>query len=413
MISNTPKVITQCTRLSDWIITYLLPIGWLVLLTGMFWSGDRTLYTKLYYALLAAPTLLALMLQPGLLKRLLRNPLILTFIVFGCYTVLSLLWSDTDNKFSSLVKRPLYVLMLFLGVGLLALKLPQRLSTLLLLAGIIAAGSGALSFAYFLYSTGDVGLYSADGVGRFSGYGALFNPLLTAHVYGFFAAFWLATWFTRVDAHGNAALPVLLLLVLGVVLLSTGSRTPLLALSLTLIWLAATHASRRSLIAGACAIVLAAGLLLLFPDSLLQRGLSYRPEIWSGALQLAADSPWFGHGFDHTLSIALQTKSLTFNDPHNIELAVLLSGGLTGLLMWISLYAIMLMFAWRNRHTPLVMIASALVVYGLGAGLTEGRGFLSRPNEHWFLIWIPISLLTAALFISPSGSTTQAHVEKA
>lgn len=388
MISNTPTAATQCARLSDWIIAYLLPIGWLVLLTGMFWSGDRALYHKLYYALLAAPTLLALTLQPRLLKRLLCNPLILTFVVFGCYTVLSLLWSDTDNKFSSLAKRPLYTLMLFLGVGLLALKSPQRLNTLLLLAGCIAAGSGALSFAYFLYSTG--------GAGRFSGYGALYNPLLTAHVYGFFAAFWLATWFTRVDAHSNAVLPVLLLLVLGVVVLSTGSRTPLLALSLTLIWLVATHISRRSLIASACATVLVAGLLLLYPDSLLQRGLSYRPEIWFGALQLAADNPWFGHGFDHTLSIPLQTNSLTFNDPHNMELAVLLSGGLTGLLMWISLYTIALLFAWRNRNTPLVMIASALVVYGLGAGLTEGRGFLSRPNEHWFLIWIPLSLLAAA-----------------
>lgn len=404
MIGNTPTATTQCARLSDWIIAYLLPIGWLVLLTGMFWSGDRTLYHKLYYALLAAPTLLALMLQPRLLKRLLCNPLILTFIVFGCYTVLSLLWSDTDNKFGSLAKRPLYVLMLFLGVSLLALKSPQRLNTLLLLAGYIAAGSGALSFAYFLYSTG--------GVGRFSGYGSLYNPLLTAHVYGFFAAFWLATWFTRVDAHSNAVLPVLLLLVLGVVVLSTGSRTPLLALSLTLIWLVATHISRRSLIASACAIVLVAGLLLLYPDSLLQRGLSYRPEIWLGALQLAADSPWFGHGYDHTLSIPLQTNSLTFNDPHNMELAVLLSGGLTGLLMWISLYAIALLFAWRNRHNPLVMIASALVVYGLGAGLTEGRGFLSRPKEHWFLIWIPIALQAAALYISPSGNTTHAPAEK-
>lgn len=405
MIGNTPTVSTQCARLSDWIIAYLLPIGWLVLLTGMFWSGDRALYHKLYYALLAAPTLLTLLLQPRLLKRLLYNPLILTFIVFGCYTVLSLLWSDTDNKFSSLAKRPLYVLMLFLGVGLLALKSPQRLNTLLLLAGGIAAGSGALSFAYFLYSTG--------GVGRLSGYGALFNPLLAAHVYGFFAAFWLATWFTRVDAHGSAVLPVLLLLVLGVVLLGTGSRTPLLALSLTLIWLTATHASRRSLIAGACAILLAAGLLLLLPEALLQRGLSYRPEIWLGALQLAADSPWFGYGFDHTLSIPLQSKSLTFNDPHNIELAVLLAGGLTGLILWVSLYAIALLFAWRNRHNALVMTASALVIYGLGAGLTEGRGFLSRPNEHWFLIWIPLALLAATRFISPSGNTTHAPVEKA
>lgn len=410
MISNPSAPVTgslssRCARLSDWMICYLLPIGWLVLLTGLFWSWDRTLYHKLYYALIAAPTLLILALQPGLLKKLLRNPLILAFIAFGCYTVLSLLWSDTDNELSSLAKRPLYVLMLFLGAGLLALKSPQRLSKPLLLAGIFAAGCGALSVAYHLHSTG--------GVGRLSGYGALFNPLLTAHVYGFFAAFWLATWFTRADAHSNAVLPIVLLLVLGVVLLSTGSRTPLLALSITLTWLVAAHSSRRSLIAGACALALAAVLLLLFPHALTQRGLSYRPDIWLGALQIAMEKPWFGHGFDHSLNIPLQTKGLIFNDPHNIELAVLLSGGLAGLLLWVNLYAIALLFAWRNRHDALVMTASALVVYGLGASLSEGRDFISRPKEHWFLIWIPMALLAALLSVSPSGNNPHAPTEKA
>jgi hypothetical protein len=40
-----------------------------------------------------------------------------------------------------------------------------------------------------------------------------------------------------------------------------------------------------------------------------------------------------------------------------------------------------------------------LVVYGLSAGLSEGSNFFSRPNENWFLIWIPLSLV-AALSIS-------------
>ncbi len=33
--------------------------------------------------------------------------------------------------------------------------------------------------------------------------------------------------------------------------------------------------------------------------------------------------------------------------------------------------------------------------YGLVAGMTEGGSFLSRPNEHWFLIWIPLALVAA------------------
>ena len=27
-------------------------------------------------------------------------------------------------------------------------------------------------------------------------------------------------------------------------------------------------------------------------------------------------------------------------------------------------------------------------MYGIGAGLTEGGGIISRPKEHWYLLWI-------------------------
>jgi tRNA A-37 threonylcarbamoyl transferase component Bud32 len=32
-------------------------------------------------------------------------------------------------------------------------------------------------------------------------------------------------------------------------------------------------------------------------------------------------------------------------------------------------------------------------MYGIGAGLTEGGGILSRPKEHWFLLWIPLAII--------------------
>lgn len=388
-------------RISDWLIRYLLPIGWLTLLTGLFWAWDRSLYHKFYYALMAAPTLLAVVLQPTLLKQLLRNPLIIGFIIFGAYTSLTLLWSDTDSSMLSMLKRPIYVLMLFLGAGLLAIKHPQILPKTLLLAAVIATLSGVLSLSYLIYSR--AGLPS---LGRFSGYGALYNPLLSAHLYGFFTAFWLATWFTK--RHPLSPLPLVSLALLSIVIISTGSRTPLLALTVTLIWLGVAHLNRRSLIAAGAGLCVALGLLLFYPQALTDRGLSYRPEIWLGAVELALEKPWFGYGFDHQLLIKLEPSRLVFNDPHNIELAVLLSGGIIGLILWLIMYAVALLYAWRNRHDALVLTASALVVFGLAAGLTEGRDFLSRPKEHWFLIWIPLALL-AAVWVSRSVRTEKPH----
>ena len=100
-------------------------------------------------------------------------------------------------------------------------------------------------------------------------------------------------------------------------------------------------------------------------------------------------------GFDHSLSIHVETTRTVFYDAHNMELAVFLSGGLVGLTLWLALYVIALLYSWRNRDNHSVMIASSLLVFGFTAGLTDGVAFMSRPEEHWFLIWIPFALLSS------------------
>lgn len=80
-----------------------------------------------------------------------------------------------------------------------------------------------------------------------------------------------------------------------------------------------------------------------------------------------------------------------------MTLSVFHQGGVVGLLLWGILYLATLLGCWKQRANPLVFALSATVVYGLVAGMTEGGSFLSRPKEHWFLIWIPIALAAAAL----------------
>jgi O-antigen ligase len=163
-----------------------------------------------------------------------------------------------------------------------------------------------------------------------------------------------------------------------------------------LVWLALCHGNRRSLIAIGIALFSVFTLLLLYPEAITQRGLSYRPEIWLNAFQQGLENLWFGHGFEHSLTIYIESSKRVFYDPHNTELAVFLAGGIVGLTLWLTLYTIALLYSWRNRDNYLVMIASALLVFGFAAGLTEGGEFLTRPKEHWFLIWIPFALLSAA-----------------
>ena len=388
------------TAPSRWISRYVLPVGWLALLTGLFWIGDRALFHKLYYALLAAPALFAMVMQPRLTRRLIGHPLIVAFLLFGSYMSLTLIWSDSDTAAFSLIKRPIYVLVLLFSAAILAVESPQALGQVLKVSAVIATVASGLSYGYFIYSG-----HAPLGGQRFHGYGALYNPLLSAHVFGFFAAFWLAYWFS---AHKPLApLPLACLVILGSVIIATGSRTPLLALAATATWLCLGQLSRRGLLLVLATACIGLALLLFHPAALMARGLSHRPDIWAEAWALATQQPWFGLGYDHQLLLKLQGSGLAFNDPHNIELAVLLAGGLIGLILWLALYGIAAIYSWRNRHNSAVLIASALLVFGFVAGLTEGRDFLPRPKEHWFLLWIPFALLINAWLISaPTHEST-------
>lgn len=364
--------------------SYILPFGMLILLTGMFWISERPDYHRAFYITLAFPTLLALLLAPRQIKNVCSNGIYLAFLFFAAYFLFSLAWSGTDNATLSLIKRPIYISMLFFSATLITINNELRTYQILLLSISIAATCALISMGHFIYF--DTSL-------RLPGYRSLYNPLLTSHVYGMFAAMCVAL--LLILKKGQLASALIALTILFTLLLMTGSRTPLIGILGTCIWLALLLRNRLAF--SVLIIVIALGVLLLIfnPENVTSRGLSYRPEIWHQAWLQIQEHLWLGHGYGHPMVFWVEGISYAFADPHNMELAVLFSGGIVGLLLWLAIYITALLFAWRNRHDRLVLLASSALVFGFAAGLTEGNSFLSRPKEHWFLIWIPFSLLAA------------------
>jgi len=366
---------------------YILPFGWLVIMTGMFWAWERPLYHKFFYIFLAAPTLIAVALQPQLLKRLASNPMFLAFAAFSAYIMLTVSWASESEDFGSLFKRPLYIAMVLLSAGIIAIEHPQRMPQVSRVAAVIATAAAALSLVYFY------GIQGAPFGARFDGYGALYNPLLSAHVFGAFASFWLATWYIGKNHWNPVAL--ICLAILGLTLVSTGSRTPIVGLAAALLWLMAAGNKKRGGIAIAIALLGVAALYAVVPDVLTQRGASYRPEIWMESLRQIGEKPWLGHGYDSEMVVKIASLPKPLADPHNIELGVLYMGGIVGFVLWMVLYGLAMRFCWLNRREPQVVLAATWLVFGFASGLTEGSAFLSRPKEHWFLIWIPMALVYA------------------
>ncbi len=355
------------------------------MLTGMFWIGDRSLYHKLYYVLVAVPTVAALALHPQQLKALATQPLFLAFIAFSAYMMLTLLWSPTDNHPGSLFKRPLYIGLLLLAAGLIASHSANRFIAATYISALIAVLGALALLGHFLM------VELPKGVDRLSGMGAFYNPLLTSHVLGAFAAYWMATTFQ--SPKKNMALPITCLTILLVAILATGSRTPLVGLLIGFAWLLIGGHPKRGFIGMGLIIAVGVALTFLYPDAVLQRGLSYRPEIWTKVVGMVGERPWLGLGYDAPIKLNIPGVAEILSDPHNIELAVLYEGGIVGLLLWVVLYATALVFCWRFRSEPYINLAGTWLAFGFGAGLTEGAAFLSRPKEHWLLIWLPIAFI--------------------
>jgi O-antigen ligase/tRNA A-37 threonylcarbamoyl transferase component Bud32 len=381
---HSKRLIYGSNRVFDFLCLWILPIGLLLLLSSLFFVTNRNVLHKFYYGLFSAPALLLLCLRPTELKQLLREPLAIAFVAFSAWALLSLLWSPEHNPDTDLFKRPLHTFMLFAGCGLLLHYRNELLKPIFFCAALIALVVSTCNLVAFAHTF-------SEGARMIGGRGALDNPLLSSHVFGFFCVYWLYICITTKRLQVLwFSVPALAIMTAAV--LATGSRTPLVALVLTVLWLSFVSRNRRSALMIAGMVLGAAALLLLYPELITNRGSSFRFELWSMSLQRIAEHPWIGHSYNSELYLTL-AKGKELREPHSFALGVLYYVGIIGFIPWIFMLGWGMYKSFKERSQPLFILASSLLAYGIGAGLTEGGGILSRPKEHWFLLWIPLALI--------------------
>lgn len=377
--NNTPN------RVFDFICLWILPAGYFLLLCSMFFLPDRSLLHKLYYGLFSIPTLIALCIRPRTIKELLREPIFIAVLLFAAWALLSLCWSPGDEGFSGKFKPPLHLLMLFAGCYLLIRHRSEIIQPLLFGAAVV----GLVATLYFLYRFA----HTHQPGERLVGGGAFDNPLLSSHLFGFFCAYWLSLSMScKRPQILWLSIPAMVIMFAAVI--ATGSRTPLVALTLAAVWLSFICWNRRSILLMGTLLAGGVAVLMLFSNMIFERGNSYRFEIWQIVLQKIVEQPWIGHGYDASLGVD-PGLGFTLTEPHSFALGVLYYVGIFGFIPWLFSQAWALLSSWRYRVQPLFIIASTWLAFGIGGGLTEGGGILSRPKEHWFLLWIPLALIAA------------------
>ncbi|VVN10865.1 hypothetical protein PS662_03837 [Pseudomonas fluorescens] len=389
-------------RVFDFICLWILPTGYLLLLSALFFLPERNLLHKLYYALFSIPSLIAVCLRPRQFKELVREPIFIALLLFAGWALLSLCWSPGEGSITGKLKPPLHLLMLFAGCYLLVRHRSEIVQPLLFSAasvGLISSIYDLLMFAH-LYEPGM----------RLIGGGAFDNPLLSSHLFGFFCAYWLSVSMTcKRPQILWLSIPALVIMFTAVI--ATGSRTPLVALTLAALWLGFMCWNRRSVVLLAVMLVGGASVTVLLSEMILSRGASYRFEIWQMVLQKIAERPWIGHGYNASMDVD-PGLGYTLAEPHSFALGVLFYVGILGFIPWLFFQAWALLSSWRHRLNPLFIIASTWLVFGIGAGLTEGGGIISRPKEHWFLLWIPLALIAALSINQRAGRLLSLSIKK-
>jgi len=372
-------------RIFDFICLWILPLGYLLLLCALFFLPGRSVHHKLYYGLFSIPALFALCLRPQLGKELLREPIVIAVLLFMAWALLSLCWRPDDDIDFGQFKPPLHTLLLFVGCYLLVRFRSEIIQPLLFCAATVAL----VISAYNLYRFDQI--YQPEM--RLIGVGAFDNPLLSSHVFGFFCTYWLSLSMTC-KRRQILWLSVPAMAIMFAAVLATGSRTPLVALTLAALWLCFICWNRRSVFMLGAMFFAGTATFALFADKIFERGSSFRIELWQLTLDRIAEHPWIGHGYNAVLRLD-PGVGYNLQEPHSFVLGVLYYVGIIGLLPWLFFLAWGFISSRRHRVQPLFIIASAWLAFGIGAGLTEGGGIISRPKEHWFLLWIPLALIAA------------------
>jgi O-antigen ligase len=225
--------------------------------------------------------------------------------------------------------------------------------------------------------------------GRLGGWAETRHPILGASMIGTCAI--LAAG--RMLAGRRARFEAITVLACLVFIVLTGSRGPLLAITVSLGLLAALLQPRLLI------SVIVIGLFLLvmveFADPgildhawarLLERGWSSRLDIWQLALEEIARRPILGYGPSTRLNRA------TDNFPHDLFLSTIFYSGAIGLVLLLLLLALAARAAYRQPDHVRRATGIVLLVHLILSGLTDLSQVTKGPGPLWYIIWVPIIL---------------------
>ena len=325
--------------------------------------------------------------------RYLREPLVWTVGALLGYLVASSNWADPFDwrGFGSVCARALLVFCFVVAVGECVAKVALRvwLGRALVVAGSFAAAAGAWAF-----------LFTPRWDGRLSGVGQLDTPIVAGLVWGVALIAVLDRLFAEASRPWRVAAALAVVLLVTAIVLSDSRNAWATSMLGAGCFCCAWLVVQRRRFWKACVGLGIIGALVLGALAsseatrgfVLPRGDSFRPAIWSGAVEATvADSAWFGRGIltDNDIPVA---GARTFKHPHSLYLSVFYQGGALALLLLAAALAATVRILWRCYEQPDAKLAIGILALGLPAYLLDGHELIDKVGWTWFMLWLPVGI---------------------
>ncbi|CAG8864096.1 hypothetical protein PS627_00859 [Pseudomonas fluorescens] len=359
-------------------------LGLVVLLCAPWLLPGNKLYHQLLIFLLWLPALLGMFHRD--LRVMLKQPECVLFVLFAIWTLLVLAVEGGDNV-GGKSKVPIYVALTLAGVLVAAQSRKWTLESLLLYSSIVGGLFAIVSLILFYV------IAEQPSGGRLIAVGLWDTAIMAAHAVGALAIMGAFTVQTKRFAPWAKLLLVIPALGYAMFLGFSQTRGVWIALAACLLVMIMARPSRMGVALVVLACVGVGAVALYDPLILLQRGVSYRPELWQGGMDLMLENWGMGVGF-HTyeIQIPIGGAQAAFKHPHNLFLDTGVREGLFGLLLFACLWLAVGWRGWVSREQPLGQLVLALWVFSGVSLLTDGIGLWLKPNADWLITWLPIAL---------------------
>ena len=346
--------------------------------------GSGYSFKPIFYALVLLPALGLMAVRHIKPEYILRQcPAIALLVVPLLYWSLTNAWSDHPENVSAFLRRSLTLFVFLLAIAHLTLRLGPQLQRYLDVA-LLLAGAGAAVHLLGLpfmepkgpnWRLGDATIFS--------------RSLHASHYFGFFAIYGLVRFYqhSAFTERLRFILPACFCLGFVVFTESRGTLISFLLVALLVSGVWYRHYAQSALIV---LLTVVGGYLI--QDVLLERGLSFRLEIWRATWEIVQANFWGGIGLGTPLGVEYGGKFVAPH-AHNLLYDLQARAGILGLLLFLPIVAFVLSRMWRAERDEQVYVAALL--FFLLCVMTDVHKPINSPSSIYVIFWLPLAALLA------------------